>query len=265
MERTYSKKVIELADQLYEAENSQVSMRPLRELYPEISIPDAYHVQLYNIDRQVQQGKEIVGKKIGLTSKPMQELAGVDEPDYGHLLENMVIAQENPVIPMAEVLWPRVEGELAFILKEDLTGPHVTVEKVLAATEFIIPAIEIVDSRIENWDIKIEDTVGDNGSSAYYILGENRLRPDEIDRIGIEMELYQNGELINKGTGADVLGDPAYCVAWLANKLYEYDISLKKGEVILSGALTRALDAKAGDTFTCRFTEGLGEVTINFE
>lgn len=265
MKRDYTKDVIEMANQLKKAEQSRVAVDPLIKQYPDMSVEDSYMVQLYNIEQELNQGKEIVGKKIGLTSLPMQELAGVDEPDYGHLMDDMEITLDNPVLKMDEVLFPRVEGELAFKLKKDLIGPNVTVEDVLEATEYIAPAIEIVDSRIKDWKIKLKDTVADNGSSAYFIIGENKLKPEDIDRIGVKMALYQNGELINEGTGADVLGDPAYCVAWLANKLHEFGITLKKDEMILSGALTRAIDAEAGDTFTCKFTEGLGEVTLNFK
>ncbi len=195
----------------------------------------------------------------------MQESLGVNEPDYGHLFENMQIQSANPIIHEDQVIQARVEGELAFVLKEDLIGPNVTIEDVLKATDYIVAAIEIVDSRVADWKIKLEDTVSDNGSSAFYILGDKRFKPEEIDRIGVKMELYKNNELINEGNGAAVLGDPAYCVAWLANKLHEYDIHLKAGEVILSGALSAAISAQSGDTFVCKFTEGFGDVSITFE
>lgn len=263
--KEYSDKVVNLADHLQEAVLRHQGVAPLTQLEADLSLTEAYQVQLYNINHQISQGQRIVGKKIGLTSKAMQDSLGVQEPDYGHLLANMVVEAENPVISMDQVLQPRVEGELAFILKEDLVGPGITVEDVLQATESIVAAIEIVDSRVLDWKIKLEDTVADNGSSAYYILGKNFLNPQEVDRIGVEMELYKNGELINQGNGAAVLGDPAYCVAWLASKLSEFDIRLKAGEVILAGALSAAISAKAGDEFTCKFTEGFGDVTIKFE
>lgn len=256
--------VVELADRLHQASESKNPTRPLTDEYPNMAVEEAYAIQLYNIDRELNQGENVVGKKIGLTSIPMQELVGVDEPDYGHLLTNMVIDPDKGEIETASMLYPRIEGELAFILKEDLVGPNVTVEDVINATEYISPAIEVVDSRVENWQIKLQDTVADNGSSAYYILGDVKADPKELDRIGVQMKLYQNGELINEGKGSDVLGDPAYCVAWLANKLHAYDITLKKGEVVLSGALTKAIDAKVGDEFVCEFTEGLEKVTLKF-
>lgn len=256
---------VQLAEKLQQANKTKVQIEAPSKVYPELTIKEAYSIQLYNIAERVQKDNGIVGKKIGLTSKAMQDSLGVDEPDYGILLEDMVIPSDNPVIKSDQVIQPRVEGELAFILKKDLEGPNVTVEDVLDATESILASIEIVDSRVKNWNITIRDTIADNASSAFYVLGKNKLDPKEAERINVEMSLYKNGELINEGTGADVLGDPAYCVAWLANKLHEYDIKLEAGEVVLAGALSAAIAAEPGDKFTCRFTEGFGEVSVKFE
>lgn len=265
MVREYDPQIVALADKLREASKNGEEIGPLVNEKNDLTIEEAYAVQLYNIDQKLEEGKEIVGKKIGLTSKAMQESLGVDEPDYGHLLDDMVISPENPVVYKDQVMQPRAEGELAFILKEDLVGPDVTVEDVLAATESIVASIEVVDSRVEDWNIELRDTIADNASSAMYVLGDKFLKPEEAERIGVEMKLYKNGELINEGSGADVLGDPAYCVAWLANKLHDYGIELKAGEVILAGALSAAVDAKPGDEFTCTFTEGFGEVSVRFD
>lgn len=256
--------IVALAHHLNEASHQREGVSPVIALHPSLTVDEAYAIQLYNVNQKIAQGKLVVGKKIGLTSKAMQESLGVDEPDYGHLLDDMAISADDPVIYSDQVLQPRVEGELAFILKKDLVGPHVTVAEVLAATEAIVPAIEIVDSRVKDWKIKLRDTVADNGSSAYYILGNQSFAPEEVDRIGVKMKLFKNGECINEGDGSAVLGDPAYCVAWLANKLHQFGISLKAGEVILSGALSAAISAAPGDEFTCRFTEGFGDVTIRF-
>lgn len=265
MAEVKSPQIVQLADQLREASESGIEIEaPIKEK-PDLTIQEAYSIQLYNIAERMKNGNKIVGKKIGLTSKAMQESLGVNEPDYGILLEDMVIQSDKPVIRADQVIQPRVEGELGFILKKDLEGPNVTVEDVLEATESIVASIEIVDSRVKDWEITIRDTVADNASSAFYILGEKFLDPKEVDRINVQMELYKNDELINEGTGAAVLGDPAYCVAWLANKLYEYDIKLEAGEVVLAGALSAAIDAKPGDEFTCKFTEGFGDVSIRFE
>jgi len=261
----YEPYVVELAEKLKQASTTREAINPLTAEKENLTLDDAYLIQLYNIKEKLNQGKEVVGKKIGLTSKAMQESLGVDEPDYGHLLDDMVIPTDKPVVYKDQVMQPRVEGELAFILKDDLVGPDVTVEEVLEATESIVASIEVVDSRVKDWNITLRDTVADNASSAMYLLGDNFQKPDEVDRINVEMQLYKNGELINEGTGADVLGDPAYCVAWLANKLHHYDIELKAGEVILAGALSAAIDAKPGDEFTCTFTEGFGDVSLRFD
>lgn len=258
-------KIKKLSEHLLEAYETGKGVAPLTELEPELNITDAYGIQLDFVDKKLADGRTIVGKKVGLTSKAMQESLGVDEPDYGHLFDDMVIEENPGKLTKDQVIQPRVEGELAFILKEDLQGPNVTIEDVLQATDYITAAIEIVDSRVADWKIKLEDTVADNGSSAYYLLGDTQFKPEELDRIGVEMQLYQNDELINEGNGAAVLGDPAYCVAWLANKLSEFGITLKSGEVILAGALSAAITANPGDVFTCKFSEGLGDVTIEFE
>lgn len=261
----YTEKVKSLANHHWSAFEKHQGVEPVTKLEPNLTTEEAYYVQLYNVDRQLEAGKTIIGKKIGLTSKAMQESLGVDEPDYGHLLSDMVIEKDKPVIHSDQVLQPRVEGELAFILKEDLTGPNVNVEDVLNATESIVAAIEIVDSRVQDWKITLQDTVADNGSSAFYILGDNHFKPEDLDRIGVKMQLFKNDELINEGDGSAVLGDSAYCVAWLANKLSDFNIKLKAGEVILAGALSAAIGAEVSDQFTCKFTEGLGDVSIRFE
>lgn len=260
----YTDRVKRLADHLRLANEKHQCVEPVTMLEPDLTTEEAYYIQLYNIERQLESGKTIVGKKIGLTSKAMQKSLGVDEPDYGHLLSDMVIEESTAVILADRVLQPRVEGELAFILKKDLKGPNITVEEVIEATEAITAAIEVVDSRIEDWNIRLEDTVADNASSAFYILGKESFKPEELDRIGVKMQLYKNGQLINEGDGSAVLGDSAYCVAWLANKLNEFDIQLKKGEVILAGALSTAIEAEKYDEFKCKFSEGLGEVTVRF-
>ncbi|MBG9980335.1 2-keto-4-pentenoate hydratase [Facklamia lactis] len=254
-----------LSERLLSVYETLEAIEPLTQMEPDLTVDDAYAVQLEFVTKKLDQGHKIVGKKIGLTSKAMQESLGVNEPDYGHLFEEMVVDPQNPIIKKKQVLQARVEGELAFVLKEDLTGPGVTVDQVLRATNYIVAAIEIVDSRIADWRIKLEDTVADNGSSAFYILGKNKFSPNDLDRIGVKMDLYKNSELINSGTGADVLGDSAYCVAWLANKLHDYGIKLQAGEVILAGALSAAVPAKSGDKFVCQFTENLGDVSIIFE
>ncbi|MEK4967241.1 fumarylacetoacetate hydrolase family protein [Cytobacillus sp. FSL R7-0696] len=252
----------QIYEHLLHAEQTKTAIKPLTNQYPNLTIHDAYQVQLRAIEQKVKDGHKVVGKKIGLTSFAMQELLGVDQPDYGHLLDSMSIPNKGS-IDIDSLFEPKVEGEIAFVLNKDLKGPHVTAEEVLSATKYIIPSLEIVDSRIHNWEIKLEDTVADNASCGLYVLGDEKFTVSGLELNKIEMSLYKNGELSNKGTGADVLGHPATCVAWLANKLFEYDVVLKAGEVILSGALSAAVVAQKGDVFTAEFSE-LGKVEIVF-
>jgi 2-keto-4-pentenoate hydratase len=255
-------KVKQYAAQLAEAEATKVGTAPLTSLDSELTVKEAYSIQLENINKKLEQGQKIVGKKIGLTSKAMQNLLGVGEPDYGHLLDSMVV-ENGGRISIEDVLQPKVEAEIAFILKKELRGPNVTTLDVLQATDYVVPALEIVDSRVTDWKIKLADTVADNASSGYYVLGGKPSKIEDIDLELIGMVLTKNGDLVNTGVGAAALGNPASCVAWLANKLSEFDIPLRAGEVILSGALSAAEVAVKGDSFTARFAH-IGQVSVRF-
>ncbi|MBP1046852.1 2-oxopent-4-enoate hydratase [Enterococcus sp. BWM-S5] len=250
-----------LAEHLSQAFNNNGSV-PLTELVPDLTVQQAYQVQLATIENELKKGKVITGKKIGLTSAAMQQSLGVDEPDYGHLLDSMEIPN-NGKVPKELVLQPRVEGEIAFILKDDLKGPNVTSFDVIQATDYIVPAIEIVDSRIKNWKLTLPDTVGDNASSGLYVLGDKKFSLTDIDLRLIGMALYKNSDLQNTGTGAACLDNPINAVVWLANKLSDYGISLKKGEVILSGALSAAIPAEQGDSFEMKLNQ-MGSVKVSF-
>ncbi|MGX9135619.1 2-keto-4-pentenoate hydratase [Rummeliibacillus sp. JY-2-4R] len=249
-------------EQLKGAIKDHISIQALTEANPDFTVEEAYQVQLKLIADELEAGRSVTGKKIGLTSLAMQNLLGVDQPDYGQLLNNMAV-ENNGTIETATLFQPKVEGEIAFILKEDLVGPNVTEEQVLAATAFVVPSLEIVDSRIKDWQIKLADTVADNASCGLYVLGNQQTEVESLDLTKVTMRLLQNGSVINEGSGADVLGHPATCVAWLANKLFEYGVTLKKGEIILSGALTAAVVAKPGDTFTAEFSD-IGSVSVKF-
>jgi 2-keto-4-pentenoate hydratase len=166
-------------------------------------------------------------------------------------------------IPANLLVQPKIEAEIAFKLKKDLSGTNITALDVLLATEYIVPAFEIVDSRVKDWKITLEDTVADNASSGLYVLGEQKWDVSDVDLVNEEMVLYQNGNLVNTGIGSACLGHPATCVAWLAEKLSEYNIPLKAGEIILSGALSAAVVVNPGDKFTAKFSH-LGEVTVSF-
>jgi 2-keto-4-pentenoate hydratase len=207
-------------------------------------------------------GHVISGKKIGLTSPGIQKQMGVDQPDYGHLYAAM--ERRDRKINTAELIQPKIEGEIAFILKEDLAGGGITREDVIRATDYVAPAFEIVDSHIADWKIKLEDTIADNASSGRYVLGDARVRPGEVDFPKVAMGFFKNrGELIEEGLGKAVMGDPCLAVAWLANRLQAYGVSLKAGEVILSGAFSAAAPASKGDRFQAEFS-GLGTVEAWF-
>ena len=251
-----------LSDLLMNAEKSRKGVSPLTDINPGLTVEEAYSIQLDNIQVKLGNGETISGKKIGLTSLAMQQLLGVDEPDYGHLLQSMEV-NNNGVISRRQLLEPKVEGEIAFFLKKDLTGPNVTVEDVLDATEYVVAALEIVDSRVADWKIKLCDTIADNASSGLYVLGDKKISPHQLDLKEEKMAFYKNEQLINEGIGKAALGDPAYCVAWLANKLSEFGIRLRDNEVILSGALSAAANAGEGDEFVAKF-QTLGEVKVNF-
>lgn len=250
------------AAQLEGAEFSGNGVLPITSDNAGLTIEEAYQIQLENIKRKIERGKKIVGKKIGLTSLAMQRLLGVDEPDYGHLLDSMVV-ENGGKISIEKVLQPKVEAEIAFVLKKELKGPNVTALDVIQATDYVVPALEIVDSRIKDWKIKLPDTIADNASSGFYVLGGKPARLSDINLELIGMVLMKNGEVANTGVGAAALGNPINCVAWLANRLADFDISLKKGEVILSGALSAAVEANAGDSFTARFAH-IGQVSVHF-
>lgn len=261
-ENILTSKYKQYAEMLAEAETTKVGATALTTVDPDLTVADAYQIQLETIGSKVEQGQRIVGKKIGLTSLAMQKLLGVDEPDYGHLLDSMVV-ENGDAVPAGHLLQPKVEAEIAFILKKELRGPNVTALDVLQATEYVVPALEIVDSRVKDWKIKLQDTIADNASSGMYVLGGKPTKIDEVDLELLGMVLSKNGEIVNTGVGAACLGNPANCVAWLANKLAEFDITLGAGEVILSGALSAAVDAVEGDVFTARFAH-LGQVSVHF-
>lgn len=261
MTKIDDEKTAVLSDRLYHSLKSRVPIDPVSKTNPEIDINAAYAIQLRNVEKELAAGAHISGKKIGLTSEAMQTLMGVAEPDYGHLLDTMAV--QGGVIQANTMLQPRVEAEIAFVLKDDLTGPGITREDVIAATDHVVAALEIVDSRVRDWKITIIDTVADNASSGRYVLGDKPCAPQDIDLIVENMTLSKNGEVVNSGSGSAVLGDPAYCVAWLANRMSDFGVTLNKGEVVLSGALSAALDALKGDVFRAEFST-LGSVSVEF-
>ena len=236
---------------LYSAERDRRTLRPITETYPEIDIDTAYRIQLALIQLKDADGEKIVGKKIGLTSKAMQKMLNVDQPDYGHIFDNMVL-QDGVVFRVAELIQPKIEPEIAFILDREIKGPGVTPIQVLAATRFVVPALEIIDSRIEGWKIKLCDTIADNASSARVVLGSSPKRVDERDLKLVGMILEKNGDIVQTGAGGAVLGHPAVAVAWLANAVGQFGVGLSAGDIIMPGAL-------CGASF-----DGLGTVSVRF-
>jgi 2-keto-4-pentenoate hydratase len=253
----------ELAADLAEAERSRESIAPLTSAYPDIDVVDAYEIQLINIRQKTAEGARVLGHKVGLSSLAMQQMMGVDEPDYGHLLDEMQVFEDIPV-KAGRYLYPRVEVEVGFILAADLPGADCTEDDVLAATAALVPSIELIDTRINDWKIALCDTIADNASSAGFVLGAARVAPADIDVKAIDAVLTRNGEVIAEGRSDAVLGNPVTAVAWLARKVESFGVRLRAGDVVLPGSCTRAIDARAGDEFVADFT-GLGSVRLSFE
>lgn len=253
-------KIQTYGDELFESWRTRVAIDPLTEREPGMTVEDAYRIQEHLIARRVALGDRIVGKKIGLTSRVVQKALGVDEPDFGQLLASMVITDG---VETASMLQPRAEGEVAFLLDRDLLGPGITNADVLRATRAVMPCFEIVDSRIRNWKIKLQDTVADNGSSAGFVLGDAAVDPKDVDLATCGMVLEKNGVIESTGAGAAALGSPVNCVTWLANALGRLGIPLRAGEIILSGSLGAMLPAAAGDVFHLSIG-GLGNATVRF-
>ena len=253
----------ELAADLAEAERTRVPISPLIVAYPDIDVVDAYEIQLINIRQRIAEGAVVVGHKVGLSSEAMQKMMGVDEPDYGHLLADMEVFEDVPVVA-AKYLFPRVEVEVGFLLAEDLPGAGCTEDDVLAATAAFAPSIELIDTRIRDWKIALCDTIADNASSAGYVLGPARVSPKDVDITAIDAVLTRNGDVVAEGRSDAVLGNPVTAVAWLARKVDSFGVRLRAGDIVLPGSCTRAIDARPGDEFVADFA-GLGSVRLSFE
>lgn len=250
------------AELLAIADADSAPVGQLTERYPGMDVADAYAIQRVNLARRLAAGRTLVGHKIGLTSAPMQTLLGVDEPDFGYLLDDMVLPNGSAV-PRSRFCAPRVEPEVAFLLRYPLTGTDVTVEDVRAATEAVAVALEIVDSRILDWKLTLRDTVADNASSGAAVIGEWVPYTDDLDLTAVRGTLSLNGDEIDSGLGSAVLGDPAAAVAWLANALNAFGTDVLPGQIIMSGSLTTAAFVNSGDTATATIS-GLGAVSIDF-
>jgi 2-keto-4-pentenoate hydratase len=252
----------EIAGALLEAYSSRKPVDQLTRQYEDLTVEDAYEIQLLQVAAWTAAGAQIKGHKVGLTSVAMQRQLGVDQPDYGHLLDGMFWAEQEP-IPTARFLQPRVEPETAFVLSRPLRGPGVTVAEAIAAVEFVLPALELIDSRIRDWKIGLADTIADNASSGGVILGSTPVALSEVNLRLAGCNLHKNGELAGTGAGGAVLGSPLTALVWLANTVGARGVVLEAGQVILPGSVTAAISVAAGDTVTATFA-GLGSVTARF-
>lgn len=254
----------QLGDELHSALTRRRVVEPLTSRFPGITNEDAYHIQRHLIARREAAGERIVGKKIGVTSLVVQQMLNVDQPDFGFLMDSMQYADGAEIsIARTGLMQPRAEGEIAFVLGRDLRGPNVSRQDVLEATAYVLPCFEIVDSRIRDWKIRIQDTIADNASCGVYVLGSTRIDPRSIDLAAVRLEIFRNGMPAGTGLGAAVQGHPAEAVAWLANMLGRFQVPFRKGEVILSGALAPLVPVSPGDRFDLTMS-GMGGASVRF-
>jgi len=248
--------------ELFTALRDRKTVAPLIERDPSLSIDDAYRISLNFLKRRLREGERVVGKKIGVTSKAVQDMLGVHQPDFGFLTDWMQVDEEIDVDAKA-LIAPRAEAEIAFILKDNLNGPGVTAEDVIDATESIAPCFEIVDSRIADWKIGIVDTVADNASCGVFILGDARADPRQHNLPDLKVTVTKNGQPLSEGLGSAVQGHPAQAVAWLANTLGAHGVTLDAGDIILSGSLVPLEPAVKGDIFEMDL-QGIGTCSAKF-
>jgi 2-keto-4-pentenoate hydratase len=245
---------------ILDAYRTGTALPPVRDVIR--GVPAAYEVQQASVTEWRKQGRKIAGAKIGLTAKAVQEQLGVGEPDYGTLFSDMIL-RNGMEVARGAVMQPRIEAEIAFVMKEDLGGTRISPEAVIAATDYVVPAIEICGSRIANWDIKIEDTIADNASSGLVVVGDARRKPvlDELAAVG--MALRHNDAPAGEGRGSACLGNPAVAVAWLAEALTRFGGKLSAGDLVMSGALSRMVAADPGSRFIAEFA-GWDSVRVTF-
>lgn len=254
--------VFDAADQLWVAQQDRTPIAPLSVRYPELRVADAYAIQQVNLQRRITAGATLVGHKIGLTSAPMQKLLGVDEPDFGAILDDMVLATSTA--DADRFCAPRVEPEVAFLLRKPLRGPDISVADVYGATEAVAVALEIVDSRIADWQLTLIDTVADNASSGAVVLGDWIPVDNAPSLPAARATLTLNGDLVDAGSGTAVMGDPAAAVAWLATALADFDAGLEAGQFVMSGSFTSAAFIRRTDVATAAIS-GLGTVSLTLQ
>jgi|TARA_B100001013_G_scaffold275919_1_gene176297 2-keto-4-pentenoate hydratase len=259
------KTIRELAKKIFEADVNRKRIPPFTETsHPDMTIDDAYQIQLAALEMRIKAGQHVVGKKIGLTNVAVQKARGISEPDYGYLMDVQMGHQDMPIKMSEMVSEPAVECELAFILSKDLKGPGVTAGSVIEATEGVVPAFEIVERRFSPLSKSVIDSICDNAASGKIILGAKLTPATNLDFRTIGLLIEKNGQPLDMSCSAAVLGSPAESVAWLANKMAEYDVSLKRGEIIMSGSIGVMHSPKAGDCFYAHFGNDLGNVKVLF-
>jgi 2-keto-4-pentenoate hydratase len=251
------------AEQLAKATLQRVAVRQLSAQSPGMDVADAYRIQQVTVATRLAGGESIVGWKVGLTSRAMQQQLGVDQPDYAPILSGWLL-RDGDSVPRSDLIAPRVEAEIGFVLDRELSGPGVTREDVIAATRGVCPTIEVIDSRILDWKLTLPDTVADMASSARVVWGEP-LTPlsEELDLVAIGVLMERNGEAVGQGTGAAVLGDPVTAVAWAANTLGALGVTMLPGQLVIPGAMHASVPANAGDVFRATF-DRLGRVQVRF-
>lgn len=257
-----SETIDQLAKQLRDAYQNRQACAPLRDIIGIEDIETAYAIQNINNKLRLDAGARMTGRKIGLTSKAVQKQLGVDQPDFGMLLNTMEVLNGD-TIAMSELMQPKVEAEIAFVLGKDLPYHEITTVELLSSIDYALASIEIVGSRIENWNIKITDTVADNASASHYVVGHQPVKLENVDLVNSQMQLLKNGTEVSKGAGAACLGSPINATLWLVNTMARLGTPMKAGEVILSGALGPMATVEAGDHFTATFS-GLGSVSVGF-
>lgn len=252
----------QLAKTLRDAYATRIPCAPLRETIGIEDLKTAYAIQAFNNQRLIDQGARVVGRKIGLTSKAVQQQLGVDQPDYGALLNTMEVLNGDSISVKA-LMQPKVEAEIAFVINRELADPTLSTTNLLSAIDYAVASIEIVGSRIENWNIKITDTIADNASASHFVIGHQPMRLENVDLVNCQMALLKNGEQVSSGSGAACLGSPINATLWLARTMAQLGTPLQAGEVILSGALGPMASVAAGDQFVANFS-GLGSVSVGF-
>jgi 2-oxopent-4-enoate/cis-2-oxohex-4-enoate hydratase len=253
----------QLGDELYAALRDRNVVEPPTSRFTDITIDDAYRVSERILARRMEAGESLVGRKIGLTNESVQKMFHIDHPDYGYLTDVMRYPNGADVRISELLIQPKVEGEIAFVLKRSLRGPGVTPVDVLEATDYLAPCFEIVDSRVRDWRIRIADTVADNASSGLFVIGDDRADPRELDLSACGMTLVANGDIVSEGSGAAALGSPLNCVAWLANIIGRSNNALQPGDIILSGSLGPVVAATPDTEMTVSIA-GIGNASVRF-